>query len=234
MKGFIQKHRVSCALIIVLILWSASFIAWSGWVRHDPVDEHIVLVSGVSIGKEVDIRIPSVYTIELIFDRTGIPFKELEKLVGSASYFNGKLVPAGTIIPIRWSLRSLETGLVAASGSRETSSSSGHTSKGLYRSVGHFMVPAGKYIFELEVLRDVPEFKNVQTSLNVSLGGRGSSSWRDDLLFWGEIATFLITLPLILFLGLNLLFHVVANFMRQRKRKLHKQKIERVFHKNIK
>ena len=212
MLKFILKQRALFAALLITTLWSVLFLMWTNWIRTSPLNEEITLIAGSSIEKEVRIVIPESYTVNLLFDRTGAPDKDLSALIGDWRTVKGKVIPSGVIVPVQWSLHSSKNGAVVATDTIDTFGNGGYTSNNFYRPAGYLKVPTGKYFFKAKILRDVPEFKNIKTRISLELISGVSSTWQLTLAFWGEIATVLLVLPIALVLGLLLLWRASRAF----------------------
>ena len=109
-------------------------------------------------------------------------------------------------MPIRWSLKSIETGEVASSGEVESIDSSGWSAAHVYRKVGTVKVQPGRYAFRAEVLRPVPDLANMRTQIAIQLKPKGRTTWQMGLVWWGAIGQYLLAWPLVAYAGVLLVW----------------------------
>jgi Domain of unknown function (DUF5625) len=133
-----------------------------------PLDAPITLAPRGTIEQKIQIESKEKYELALVFARGGIPFEKLRELIGAMGLCKiGEACSKGVVVPIRWSLRHVETGEVAASGEIESFESSGWSAADVYRRIGAFTADRGSYLFRFEVLRDVPELATLRTRVTI-------------------------------------------------------------------
>src|SRR5688572_941711 len=114
--------------------------------------------------------------------------------------------PQGVPVPVRWSLKSIETGEVASRGEVESIDSSGWSDAHVYRNLGTVKVQPGRYAFRAEVLRPVPDLASMRTQIAIQLKPKRTTTWQMGLVSWGAIGQYLLAWPLIACAGVLLLW----------------------------
>lgn len=196
MRSFCMQQWRLIALLIVAALWIGVFPIWSDWVTKNPFDAVISLSPPDSVREGIEIRIPERYMVQLKFERDGIEFKQLKKLIGAMSVcLPNEECSKGVPVPIRWSLKNGETGATTASGSVESIDSNGWSQAHVYRAVGVIQVQPGQYIFEAEVTRPVPELAHIRTHIAIEHQPKASTTWQMGLVWWGSMAYMFLAWP---------------------------------------
>lgn len=191
----IQQWRL-IALLIVAALSIVAFPIWSDWVTKNPFDAVISLSPPGSVREGIEIRIPERYMVQLKFERDEIEFKQLKKLIGAMSVcLPNEECSKGVPVPIRWSLKNGETGTTTASGLVESIDSNGWSRAHVYRAVGVIQVQPGKYIFEAEVTRPVPELAHIRTHIAIEHQPKNSTTWQMGLVWWGSMGYIFLAWP---------------------------------------
>ena len=159
------------------------------------------------VGRQaVRILIPEVYELNLVFERAGHEFEELNALLGTWGYRDGKPIPSGVHVPVRWSLVNSATGAIAAAGEIDSFGSVAWSASEVDRRLATVSVSPGNYKFSAQVLRDVSELAQFKCRLAMQLRPKASSTWQITLVWWGSLANFLLVWPTIAVLSLLLLW----------------------------
>lgn len=214
---FFSKHRKLIALLILIVLWLSIFPIWMRWVTENPLDEPISLAPRGVLQKEVRVVIPENYELNFVFERAGISFDQLKVLLGDAVYRNGKIIPSGIRVPIRWSLRSASGGEVVASGEIDSFGLMAWGGSTVDRSVGHVRVDPGRYIFNAEILRDVQELAHIKTRISMRLTPKAGSTWQIGLVWWGQVANLVLIRPAAAIIVLFLMWRAGLTFRSRRR-----------------
>lgn len=196
MLRFCTLQWRAISLLVIAALWIGIFPLWSRWITTSPLNASITLAPAGHIEQPIKIVIPERYALNLVFEREGVPFEKLDTLLGSMRPPKiGEKPPPGIPVPIRWSLTSLETLNVVASGEVESVGSSGWSATEVDRHLGYIKTLPGEYIFRAEVLRSVAELSEIRTRIAIRLHPKSSSTWQMGLVWWGMIGTYLIAWP---------------------------------------
>jgi hypothetical protein len=75
----------------------------------------------------------------------------------------GELCPKGLPIPVSWSLRDIENGKIVADGEVNSLNSTVWSKADVRRRIGSINMNRGRYIFKIEILRDVPDLAGIKT-----------------------------------------------------------------------
>jgi hypothetical protein len=207
MRTFCAQQWRVIAVLVLSIVWIAVFPIWSRWVSTDPLNSAISLLPPGAIEENIDVKLPEGYSLHLMFTRNGIPFERLRSTIGAMGVCKiGEQCPKGVPVPIRWSLKSIETGELASSGEVESIDSSGWSAAHVYRNLGTVKVQPGRYAFRAEVLRPVPELANMRTQIAIQLKPKATTTWQMGLVWWGAIGQYLLAWPLVAYAGVLLVW----------------------------
>jgi hypothetical protein len=213
MRALLFRHRKLFALFAVIALWLSLFPVWTQWVTANPLDETIMLVPRGKISKEVRVVVAEGYSLNLVFDTAVIPFEQREALLGDAAYEkDGKRIPSGVRVPIRWTLNETIEGSVAASGEVDSFGTSAWSDAEIERRLGLVAVKPGTYVFTAEVMRDVPELSHVKTRLTLQLNPKASSTWQITLAWFGSMINLFVVWPVAIALALILLWRTIKHY----------------------
>jgi hypothetical protein len=212
MQSFLFVQRKLIALLVVVALWLLLFPIWVQWVTAKPLDEEVTLTPRGAISKEIRVVIPEDYELNLVFERANVPFEQLKTLLGDWVYQDGKPIPSGVRVPIRWALKEISRGSIAVSGEIDTFGSIAWSATEVDRQVGRVHVAPGRYLFTAEVLRDVPELAHIKTRISMQLHPKASSTWQIALVWWGSIANFILIWPAAISIALILLWRAGLTF----------------------
>lgn len=192
MRTFCLQQWRLIVLLVFLALWIGLFPIWSRWIASDPLNAAISLSPAGTVEEVIQIRIPERYSLDLIFNREGIPLQQLKDSIGESGLCEiEKPCSKGVPVPIRWSLKNMATGDIASSGEIESKDAHGWSSAHVYRYVGIVKVQPGKYAFKAEVLHPVPELAHLKVHIAIHLQPKASTSWQIGLVWWGSIGQFL-------------------------------------------
>ena len=206
MRSFLYRQRKLVAFLVILTLWLSLFSIWADWVTKAPLDEVVTLSPAGAISKEIRFVIPEYYQLNLVFERGNIPSEQLQTLLGDGSRKDGERIPSGIRVPIRWELREVPDGAIAASGEEDSFGTSGTSEAYVYRQIGGLKVPPGRYLFKAKILRDVPELAHIKTRVSMGLYGKASSTWQMSLVWWGAIVNYILVRALVILFFLVLLW----------------------------
>jgi Domain of unknown function (DUF5625) len=182
------------------------FPLWSRWVISDPLNAIISLSPQGTVEKNIHIILPENYSLHLMFERKGIPFEQLKSSIGAMGVCKiGEQCSKGVPVPIRWSIRNIETGAISSSGEVESIDSSGWSADHVYRHLGFIKVQPGNYTFKAEVLRPVPKLAQMRTYIAIQLQPKASTTWQIGLVFWGSIGQYLLAWPIAIYAVIMLL-----------------------------
>lgn len=203
--SFVLRQWLVLLVLLLAILWVLIFSVWADWVAKSPLDEPIALAPKGTIRKTIRIVIPESYQLNLVFDRHGVSFEEMKRLMGAKGYSDSAPSFLGVKVPLRWSLHSID-GVLVVSGEAEDFGSISWSVDEVHREFGHIKINPGDYVFSAEILRDVPEVAHIKTRVSFSLHPKSSSTWQMTLVWWGKIANVIFVWPLILVVGGILIF----------------------------
>lgn len=188
MRVFCMQQWRLIVLLVVAALWIVAFPLWSDWVTKNPLDAVISLSPPGSVRERIEIRIPERYMVHLKFERDGIEFTQLKKLIGAMAVCRtDEECSKGVPVPILWSLKNSETGATISSGLVESMDSNGWSAAHVYRGVGVIQVQPGEYIFQAEVTRPVPELAHIRTQIAIEHRPKSSTTWQMGLVWWGSM-----------------------------------------------
>ena len=162
---------------VALLLSAMALIAWMRWITSPRLDQFVSVATHWQFERPVRIRVSDRYFLYIYFSRKDASFEVLRAIVGGAygqtMEVDGKRIdagePAGVPIPLRWSLRHAETGSVVASAQSVKLGSNSWSADEVGRLLHQCDIAAGRYIFRGELLRGVPEFRNIHARLVLEL-----------------------------------------------------------------
>jgi len=199
MKSFLRRHWPLPAALFLSLFWLVAFPLWSQWITVDPLKVPVSLATAGKMQVEVQVRVPEAYSLQFLFERDGVSFDELKNSIGAMGLCKvGETCSKGVAVPIRWSITPEGSNKPLLSGDVESLNSSGWSQAHVYRSIAEVRVPPGRYVFQAEISRPVPELANLRTTLAMELQPKSTSTWQLGLVWWGAIAQYVIALPLAL------------------------------------
>lgn len=211
LKQFVRDNRFALAILIVVVLARIGFDQWADGISAPPLDAPIAVSSGGGIDQRIRIRAPDRYGLELSFRADARGMDHLRGLLGDGGYdAQGKRIPSGVPIPVRWSLSEAESGKIVAQGDTESFGLSGVGSGEISRDFDRFAAPPGEYRFQARVTRAVPEFAGIQTHLVARLHPKSVGSWQTSRVWDGRLLSFFLIDPGLVLLGLFLLWRGFA------------------------
>lgn len=213
---YLRRQKKLLALLILTMLWLSLFPAWVHRVTAKPLDDAITLSPSGTINREIEVAIPEHYEINLVFERASLPFQELKTLLGDWAYRDGQPIPSGVRVPVRWSLKKLHDGSIAASGENDTFGAIAWSAAEVDRKVGGFRVKPGRYLFNAQVLHDVPALAHIGTRLSINLPSKASSTWQMTLVWWGSIASYIVVWPAAAVIAMLLILQAGRSFFSAR------------------
>jgi len=206
MNSFLRRHWLQFAILLISSFWLAVFPIWRNWITVDPLNTPVSLAIAGKVHAEVQVRVPETYSLHFRFERDGVLFEELKKSVGAMGVCKlGEPCSKGISVPVRWSITPEGSDKPLLGGEVETRDSSGWSQAHVYRSIAKVHVPTGKYTFEAEILRPVPELAKLRTTIAMQLQPKSTTTWQLGLVWWGAIARYIIALPLAIYAAIILL-----------------------------
>ncbi len=139
------------------------------------------------ISEQIEIRMPQRYDLVLSFSREGHEFEKLKKLIGGV-YPREE----GIVIPVKWSLTASKSNEVVLQNQKHTKGCSSWSKKEVQRFIGNIAIAPGIYTLEVEILRSVPEFQGVNTSIQVTYSPKNGSTWHSGYMWWGMIFNYFL------------------------------------------
>lgn len=216
MKAFLASRWGLWILLVFLLGLQALFMEWSDAVSAPPVRTQITLSPRGTVETPIRVIVPGSHRLELAFAREGQDIRQMEKLLGIATYRKGELITPPIAVPIRWSLVDSGTGVVTASGQGDSSLAARSGAVEIYQKVESVSIPSGNYTFKAEILRDVPELAHLKTSLVMALNSMPVTPWQVTLVWWGMLAINFIVRPVMLLIGVILLVRMASNLARKK------------------
>ncbi|WP_211464726.1 DUF5625 family protein [Collimonas silvisoli] len=195
-----QWHPI--VILVFASLWMLLFPLWADWVTAEPLDTPISFATKNTIHKEIEVRIPETYRLHLLFGRGDVPPEEME-FIGS-TVFSIPNVPA----PLRWSIVNKKTGVTAAGGEVESEDSRGVSGGYVTRTVALVKAPPGRYIFNAEIIRPVPELAKYQVHIQMDFGAKNTDTWQAGFaVWWGQIIWYILA-PLLIVYAIGALIYI--------------------------
>ncbi len=189
---------------------------FTDFYSRPPLETPINLGNPQKIKADIFIPMNQNYDLTFRFIREGQNFEELRKIAGDSVYNkNMELIPSGVLIPVHWSLYSKETDKLVAASEKNTCCASSWSQKEIGRVIDKISVSPGNYILEIEVLKPVPEFKNISTNIKISYSPKNGSTWHSGYIWWGMIFNTFIALPLSVFYVAKLLIYTFMRLTRR-------------------
>lgn len=161
-------------ILIVHALFSYAFdLYYSKTLLREPIE------LDSTIEKEYDIRVPmsQTYQVELLFAREGRDFEYLKSVLGDMTSLKENGVP----LKVSWSLRSGDK--LIAQNELVAVDSCGWSNEHVYRCLGSFKVPSGKYKFGLLVSEPDKVFGQFKASLSINFNFKNAHTWQTVYIF---------------------------------------------------
>jgi hypothetical protein len=215
LKQFLRNNRFASAIFVVLLLARIGFELWAQGISAPPLDAPIALSSAGGADRRIDqrirIRVPDSYSLELSLRADARGMDHLRGLLGDGGHDSqGKPIPSGVRIPLRWSLSQADSGAIVAQGDTETFGSSSWSSDEIGREVDRIAVPPGQYRLQAQITRDVPEFAGIQARLGMRLNSKAAGSWQTSRVWDGRLLSLFLIDPGLVLLALFLLWRAFA------------------------
>ena len=179
-------HRIRWKLLVILALALVAFLfsTWSEYLQKPPLQESISLDPPSSIEREIRVPVPEQYALELEFSRDGHSVEEVKSLVGDLIERT-----AGIAVPIQWSISSVRSGNVVASGKSYSVGSSGWSNDSVSRSIATVRVEPGRYKFRAQIDEPVPELAKLSPKIVPSFNFKTATTWQMNV---STLGTFVI------------------------------------------
>ncbi len=206
MGAFFTKNRQHIFLFAACCAWIVAFPIWEQQVTRDPLNTIISTFPQGKVEENISIPIPETYSLHFMFERNGIEVEQLKKTVGSMGCLHAEDCSKGIPIPIRWSLKSIDSGTVVAGEEIETIDSQGWSGAHVYRNVGSVRVQPGNYVFKAEVLRPVPELAYLRTHIALQVNAKSASTWQMLTVWFGSIVQLYFVWPIAIIISISLLW----------------------------
>ena len=211
LKQFVRDNRFALVTLIVVVLARIGFDHWADGISAPPLDAPIAVASSGSVDQRIRIRAPDSYRLELSLYADARGMDHLRGLLGEGGYdAQGKPVPSGVPIPVRWSLSEADSGKIVAQGDTETFGSSSWSGDEISRDFDRFGVPPGDYRFQARITRPVAEFAGIRAHLVARLHPKSAGSWRTSRVWDGRLLSFFLIDPGLVLLALFLLWRAIA------------------------
>lgn len=211
LKQFVRDNRFALAILIVVVLARIGFDQWADGISAPPLDAPIAVSSGGGVDQRIRIRAPDRYGLQLSFRTDARGMDHLRGLLGDGGYdAQGKRIPSGVPIPMRWSLSEAGSGRIVAQGDTESFGVSGVGSGEISRDVDRFGAPPGEYRFQARITRPVPEFAGIQAHVVARLHPKSAGSWQTSRVWDGRLLSFFLIDPGLVLLGVFLLWRAFA------------------------
>lgn len=168
--------------IIGLLIAHALFAhAFESYYSKAPLSERIEL--GSTFDKEFDITVPmsQTYQVELRFAREGRDFEYLKSILGNMTNQKENGVP----LKVSWKLQSDDK--VFAQNELVAIDSCGWSKEHVYRCLGSFKVPPGKYRFHIYAPNPDGVFDQFKTSLSINYNFKNAHTWQTAYMFWAML-----------------------------------------------
>jgi hypothetical protein len=179
---------------------------WIQWITAAPLMTPISLTTVEELQIPMQVRVAETYSLHFLFERDGVAFEELKSSIGDMGLcLQGEACSEGVPVPIRWSITPAGDNKPLLSSEMETKDSNGWSRAHVSRFIADLHLDPGHYIFKANVLRAVPELTKLKTSIAIELQPKHSSSWQLSLVWWGSIAQYIITLPVVVWSAIALL-----------------------------
>lgn len=197
MNSFFRRNWPYAAVLLLSSFWLIIFPIWSQWITVDPLNMPVSVATANKVQAEIQIRVPEMYSLHFLFEREGVPFEELKNSIGAMGVCKiGEACSKGVLVPIRWTITPEGDSKPLLGGNVESLDSSGWSQAHVYRSIAQVRVPPGRYLFNAEVLRAVPELAKFRVNIAMALQPKSTSTWQLGLVWWGAIAQYIIALPI--------------------------------------
>lgn len=177
----LPSNKVGFWIIVVLIGHALFSFGFESYYAKAPLREQIDL--STTFEKEFDIRVPmsQIYQVELRFEREGKDFEYLQSILGDMSSRNEHGVP----LKASWMLRSGDEAF--AENQLIVVDSCGWSNMQVYRCLGKFQVPAGKYRFSLLISDPDEVFSQFKTSISINYNFKDGHTWQTAYMFWAML-----------------------------------------------
>lgn len=176
-----MSNKTGLWIIGILIAHAIFAYAFDSYYSKAPLKEQIELDS--SFDKEFEIRVPMEqrYEVELRFAREGKDFEYLKSVLGNMSNREESGIP----LKVSWSLRSQDK--VFAQNELVAVDSCGWSNEQVYRCLGSFKVPSGKYKFRILVSEPDEVFSQFKTLLSINYNFKNAHTWHTTYIFWAML-----------------------------------------------
>jgi hypothetical protein len=201
MSRFATRYKHWIVAFLALAVATVAFELVSFAIRPASVNKPISLSPPGTIQTRISVPLPESYDLSLAFSFDRQSREKVRDLVGEWLYQNGRQLPSGVPVPIRWSFKERQTGREVFSEEKVSFGRSGYSATAFYRHLGNARVNAGNYLFHAEVLMDVPEFANIPVRIVFGLPPKVVSHWLREWVFWGRLVMVYAVAPLMILLA---------------------------------
>jgi Domain of unknown function (DUF5625) len=196
MSRFIDHHKRSPAILAALVVWLAGFELATYLVRPARLDEPISLSPPGHVEKEIRAPLPEPYSLELQFWFDKNSREKVRRLAGNWIYRDGRQMPSGVAVPIRWSVRDKRSDQEVVSDEATSFGSNAFSATYYARPVGRLELDRGTYRVRVEVVSDVPQFSDVPVRIALAQRPKVVTHWIREWEFWGLLINYFILGPL--------------------------------------
>jgi hypothetical protein len=202
MSRFVTRHKHWITAVFVLAFATAAFELVSFAITPVSVDEPISLSPPGIVEKTISAPLPEIYDVSLAFSFDSQSREKVRRLVGEWLSQDGRQLPSGVPVPIRWSVKDRQTGREVLSEEKVSIGSNAYSGTTYYRPVGNPRLDAGDYLFRAKIRSDVPEFADIPVRIVLGLRPKIVSHWLREWEFWGRPVIFYAVAPLTIVLAL--------------------------------
>lgn len=228
-KENLKTYRYLLGLFILAVIVSIPLYVWAEWITQLNPTQEITLSPAEIIEQDVLIRLNEANSVNLCFEfpQSIDPTERranrdrIFKLVGIMKWDQqGKLIKEGVEVSVRVSLFDALNGSLILSKEASTTGANFHSGSRICRTIPKFGIYKGRYKLKVEILKDVPEFKNIKTYIAIYPSySKGCSTFTCGFLFFGQFFNFFILLPFICLMALYLIIQGIIWHLASRKGK---------------
>ncbi len=188
----------------ILIVHLIAIFLWSNHIMAVPLKQKISIAPAGVIEKYIEIPIHDRYRLMLKFKREGHEFEELKSLIGMRlADMHNFAISSGIKIPILLELTNSKTNEILFFNEIESVGAHSWTRDEVGRIITNIQIKPGKYKLKARITKPVPEFKNIETYLELSLDFKNGTNWRVGYVWLGTILSFFI-IPILIFLIISM------------------------------
>ena len=149
----ISNTKALLVTTVVLAIGFALLTIWSDHIFRIPLSETVGTDPPSSLQRRITIPVFQEYQLELLFQREGRVFEEMNRLVGGQS--SGS---SGVTIPVTWSIHDASTQEYIVGDELDTIGATGYSSRWIHRRFAEFTLEPGEYDFRFVITDSVPAY----------------------------------------------------------------------------